>query len=143
MSNDQIRLVVTRRLAASPERVFDAWLDEANIGRWLFATPDGVMEHVKVDPRVGGGFEIDERRGDQLARHWGRYLVLDRPSRIVFEFGDHFSAEPTRVAVEIAPDGSGCIVTLTHELDPKWASVVDSARKGWTGILDGLSRAVT
>lgn len=54
---------VTHRFTASAERVFDAWLDPANVGKWLFATPDGVMVRVAFDARVRGKFVITERRG--------------------------------------------------------------------------------
>ena len=85
--------------------MFDAWLDPDSVGRWLFATPDGVMERVEIDARVGGGFRIDERRGVDLAEHFGEYVELDRPRRLAFDFWTSFSAERTRVTVTIAPDG--------------------------------------
>jgi len=40
---DPVILTVSRDIAASPERVFDAWLDPAIARRFLFATPDGEM----------------------------------------------------------------------------------------------------
>lgn len=131
-------VTVTRRIAASPERLFDAWLDADAVGRWLFATPDGVSERVEIDARVGGGFRIDERRGDEVAGHHGEYLEIDRPRRLVFDFWTSFSDERTRVTIEIAPDGAGSLLTLTHE--GVWADHAGRTSQGWSMILGGLER---
>ena len=139
---EAIRLEVSRRIAAPPERVFDAWLDPASVGRWLFATPDGVMEKVEVDPRVGGRFEIDERRGKDLAEHFGEYLEIDRPRRLVFSFAAMRDAGFTRVTITIVPEGDGSRLTLVHEMDPRWADYEERTREGWTRILAGLAREV-
>jgi uncharacterized protein YndB with AHSA1/START domain len=139
---EAIRIEVSRRIAAPPERVFDAWLDPASVGRWLFATPDGVMARVEIEPRVGGRFEIDERRGDQLAEHFGEYLEIDRPRRLVFSFAAMRDAGFTRVTVTIVPDGDGSRITLLHEMDPRWADYEERTRDGWTKILAGLAREV-
>ena len=136
MSRDSVSIEVTRRLSATPEKVFDAWLDPENLGRWLFATPEGRMERVEVDPRVGGRFEIDERRGDGLARHWGTYVEIDRPRRLAFDFGTSFEATPTRVTVTIEPDGDGSMLTLRH--DGLWSEWEDRTRHGWDMILANL-----
>ena len=138
MTTETAIVEVSRRIAASPEQVFDAWLDRDSLGRWLFATPDGVMERVEVDPRVGGHFEIDERRDGELARHWGTYVELERPRRLAFDFGTSFEATPTRITVTIAPDGDGSLLTLRHE--GVWADWEDRTRQGWTMILDGLAK---
>lgn len=81
MSSVTVR--VNRRFEASAERVFDAWLDPATLGRWLYATQGGQMLRVDVDPRVGGAYAIVERRPDGDAAHYGRYLEIDRPRRLV------------------------------------------------------------
>src|SRR5436853_2508854 len=105
---------VERRLAASPEAVFDAWLDPEGLGQWLFRTPAGTLERVEVDPRVGGGFRVDERREDGVAEHHGEYVALDRPHRLAFEFWTSVSAERTRGTIDIAADKVGSLLTLTH-----------------------------
>lgn len=133
-----VTVTLERRIAAAPEKVFDAWLDPDGVRHWLFATPDGVMERVEVDPRVGGGFTIVERRGADRAEHFGEYVELDRPRRLAFDFWTSFSDERTRVAVTIAPDGDGSLLTLTHE--GVWADWQEKTRQGWTMILGGLAR---
>lgn len=139
-----IILTVERRIAAPPERVFDAWLDPASVGRWLFATPDGVMEQVEIDARVGGRFLIAERRGGEVAEHFGEYLEIKRPHRLVFTFAAIRDSGTTRVTVTIVPDGGdGSRLTLVHEMDPLWAEYADRTRDGWTMILEGLDRSLS
>ena len=139
---DGVRVTVRRRFDAPPERVFDAWLDPDSARHWLFATPDGAMERVELNPRVGGRFRIDERRGGELAEHFGEYLEIDRPHRLVFSFAAIRDSGSTRVAVTIEPDGDGSLLTLVHEMDPRWADYEERTREGWTMILDGLARTL-
>ena len=133
-------LVVSRRFAASPERLFDAWFDPKAVGTWLFATPGGVSKHVEIDARLGGGFAVHEQRGDILATHFGVYREIVRPNRIVFTFATDKLGTSTRVTIDIKPDGAGSLLTLT-QLDPEWGPRDAGIRAGWQGILEGLARA--
>lgn len=132
---------VSRRLPATPEQVYDAWLDPAHAEQWLFRTPDGSLERCEIDARVGGGFRIDERRGEDIAEHHGEYVEIDRPRLLAFDFWTSFSDERTRVTVAIAPDGAGSLLTLTHE--GVWDGWQEKTRQGWTMILDHLAQALT
>ena len=135
-----IEIRVEKRLRHPRERVFDAFLDPARVGQWLFHTPAGVMEQTDYDPVVGGSFAIFERRGGGLARHFGRFITIDRPDRIVFDFWtDEATDEPTRVSVAFADQGDGCRLTLTHDLAPAGAAYADRTSGGWTMILDSLA----
>ncbi|MES2054515.1 MAG: SRPBCC domain-containing protein [Pseudomonadota bacterium] len=136
-----IILTVTRDFTAPPERVFDAWLDPVQAGKFLFATPDGEMRTVEIDARVGGRALIVERRPAGDAGHRLEYEVIDRPNRLVFLF----AADPaedgewTRVSIAIAATAQGSTLTLTHEMDPQWAAYEDRTRQGWTMILTSLA----
>lgn len=138
MTTDKKELVVKHIFNAPPELVFDAWLDANTVGRWLFATPDGKMDSVKIDARVGGEFEIIDKRGDELTRHVGTYLDIDRPRQLVFTFAvPQYSAEFTKVTIDIVPLDSGCELTLKHEgVLPEWS---ESTVDGWSMILSGLA----
>ena len=136
---DPVEIRVEKRFGHPCERVFDAFLDPARVGEWLFHTPDGVMEQTDYDPRPGGSFEIFERRGADLARHFGRFVEIERPDRVVFDFWvDEAPTEKTRVTVLFTPAGDGCDVTLSHGLAPAWAAYAERSAAGWTLILDNL-----
>jgi uncharacterized protein YndB with AHSA1/START domain len=138
---ETVTIVVRRHYAFPPERVFDAWLDPALAGKFLFATPDGIMLKVEIDARVGGGFVITERRGDRDDEHRGKYLEIDRPRRLVFSFGDDIAFDATTVTVEITPAGDGCDLVLTHTgVGAQWERQTNA---GWTGILEGLAAALS
>jgi len=136
-----VEVRVTRHFSASPERVFDAWLDPKKAGRFLFATADGEMVRVEIDARVGGRYSITDRRDGQDVEHVGEYLEIDRPRRLVFTLQVPFySEEVDRVTVEIEPADGGCDLTLIHETAPRWA---DGAVEGWRGILDSLEEVIS
>ncbi|HPF45926.1 MAG: SRPBCC domain-containing protein [Alphaproteobacteria bacterium] len=132
---------VERDFDASVETVFDAWLDGKNVGNWLFATPDGIMKEVDVDPREGGRFIIGEQRGEEYARHVGRYHLIDKPKKIIFSYyyetGDEDELE-SNVVIEFKATEQGCSIILTHEMDDVYAEYEESAINGWTMIFDGL-----
>ena len=138
-------LTVSRDFDASPEAVFDAWLDPEKAGKFLFATPDGEMLKVEIDARVGGRALVVERRASGDAHHHLQYEVIDRPNRLVFLFRADPAEEGTwtRVSIDITQNGTGSTLTLTHEMDPQWAAYEDQTRKGWTTILDSLAKVIS
>lgn len=139
-----IILTVTRDFHASPERVFDAWLNPEQARRFLFATPDGGMIRCEIDARVGGRALIVERRPSGDAHHRLQFEVIDRPHRLVFLFAADPAGEGewTRVSIDIAETAAGCTLRLTHEMAPEWAAYEEQTRKGWGMILAGLDRVM-
>jgi uncharacterized protein YndB with AHSA1/START domain len=137
-----IEIAIARHIEAPPEQVFDAWLDQGSVGRWLFATPGGVLKRVVVEPHVGGGFVISEERDGQVAEHVGTYLEIDRPRRLAFEFAADPNEKPVRVTVVFVPEAGATNVTLRQEVPAKWVEFADRGRAGWTTILAGLARVV-
>jgi uncharacterized protein YndB with AHSA1/START domain len=140
-----VSLTLSRTFAASPERVFDAWLDPAEARRFLFATPKGEMTRVEIDPKIDGEALIVERRGDVEALHHLRYEAIDRPRRLVFLFkaciaGGPVADEWTRVTIIVEREGQGARLTLTHE--GVWPDFEDKTREGWTMILASLAETL-
>lgn len=136
---------VTRRFNASPERVFDAWLDTAMIGRFMFGAHlrDEQVVSLSNEPCVGGRFSYKVTRQGQLIDHMGTYCELDRPRRLVFTWGvDREENDKSIVTIEIRPDGNGCVLTLTHRIDPAFADYAERTEQGWSKITGDLANAL-
>lgn len=130
---------VSREFTASAEAVFDAWLDPQKAGKFLFATPTGVMKTVDIDARVGGKFCIIETRDGVDTEHIGEYLEIDRPQHLRFSFGGNpFPA--TYVTLSMTETALGCVLHLMHE--GVWADYETSVIQGWTSILENLAQLV-
>ena len=107
-----LTLVVSRRFVASPERVFDAWLDP-NAGR--VAVRDAGRDFGSMSrSMLARGFPQSTSSGDSLATHFGTYLEIVRPNRIVFTFGTERQESTTVVMVDIRRTAAGGLLTLTH-----------------------------
>ncbi|KQW43231.1 MULTISPECIES: SRPBCC domain-containing protein [unclassified Roseateles] len=143
-STDHLEVKVHHRFRQPAERVFDAWLDVGLARQFLFSTDTGEMVRCDIDPRVGGRFVLTDRRADGDVEHTGEYLVIDRPSRLVFTFGIP-AASPSFdiVTIEISPESDGgCTLRLTAQMQPEWKDYVDRAGQGWRQILESLDEAL-
>lgn len=111
------RLVMQRRFKAPPERVFDAWVDPAVAGKWLFhGGPDAERATHDLPARVDAKWTVISTRAGVTYKAEGFYLEVDRPRRLVFTFGMPPDNTYDRITVEFAPDGEGgCLMTFTQE----------------------------
>ena len=133
-----VEVRVSHRFSQPPERVFDAWLDPENAGRWLFATPTGQMIGVEIDPHVGGSFVFVDRREGENIEHTGQYLKIARPRRLAFTFAvPKYSKLSTTVTIDIVPTAAGCELSLTH--DGVLSEYATRTQEGWGTILSGLA----
>src|SRR5205809_6220382 len=112
-------LRLTKRYRAPPERVFDAWIDPAIAGAWLFATASRPMARVEIDARVGGAFRLVDEQDGQVIEYAGQYVEISPHRRLVFTLAlERRPHEMTRVIVEIAPLNAQSSLTLVHENVP-------------------------
>lgn len=140
---EPVKAIVTRRFRAVPERVFDAFLDPAKAGRFLFATKAGTIVRAEIDPRVGGAYCFTDRRAGENVEHRGTYVEIDRPRRLVLTPSvDQFGQDHDLVTIEIEPDGTGSALTLTHAMGPDLGAYQKRTEQGWTAILENLARTL-
>lgn len=151
--SQSVTVRVTRRINVPVDKAFDAWLTPSTAARFLFATRTGNIMHCDIDPMVGGGFLVTDRRpvadGDESfyeAQHRGTYVEIDRPKRIVFDFTVDPMHEPSRVTLDFVPMGvSICEVVLTHELGDGDVARSNAKRteQGWSRMLEQLDKVLT
>src|SRR5262249_17950010 len=98
----------------------------------------GDIRRVEIDARVGGKFFFSDMRDGTEARHWGNYLELDRPRRIVFTWivDESEEANPSKVTLTIESDAGGCVATIVHEIDEAWREYIPKTQAGWARMLE-------
>lgn len=133
----------SRRMAASPERVIDAWLDLDQVRRWseLSLASMGLaadVRRVEIDAQPGGRFTFSDMRDGEEAVHRGTYRVIDRSRRLVFTW---FTSEEeeredlSTVTLTVEPQGAGSVATMSHEMSVQWAEYVQQTADAWGRML--------
>jgi uncharacterized protein YndB with AHSA1/START domain len=128
-------LEVEARIAASPETVFDFFVEPDKMIQWMGRS-------ARLDPRPGGEFRCD-MKADTVAS--GEYVAVERPDRIVFTWGWNSEDSVTKpgsstVEVLLAADGDGTHVRLLHHDLPS-AESAEKHGRGWRHYLDRLAKA--
>lgn len=132
-------LTLRRRIAAAPEKVFQAWTDPLRIARWWGCPETRSVPQVAIDVRVGGKFRVELRTEDGATHVMhGTYHEVVPARRLVFTWHQSAFGDATSlVTVSLRPDGDGTWLTLTHEQFAD-ETVRDQHVHGWTGSLDRL-----
>jgi uncharacterized protein YndB with AHSA1/START domain len=128
----------TISIAASPEAVWEFFVDPEKLTRWMGQRAD-------LDPRPGGIYRCEVIPGHTAA---GEFVELDAPRRLVFTWGWEKSGEeesPVRpgsstIEVELTPDGDGTSLHFVHRDLPSDASAASHAH-GWDHYLPRLEIA--
>ncbi len=130
-------LTIKRTFPAPKERVFRAWTDPAELGRWWRLGDGWTTPLVEMDLRAGGKFVISNQHpsGDMLVVR-GEFRVVDPPERLVYTWHIEKSSFPeTIVTVEFRALGDKTEVVVTHQL---LTEMGPSALAGWNAALENL-----
>lgn len=71
-------ITLNRTINASPDEVFDAWLDHTSPGSPWFGVPKAIVNPPKVDALFYSMYQLE---GREIA-HYGRFVTLDKPHKI-------------------------------------------------------------
>lgn len=135
-------LTINRRIKSSPQKIYQAWIDPAQIAQW-FGPSETIAGsvHAQMDVRVGGKFCVSFRTEDgEYHEVGGTYREVVPDQQLVFTWAWHSTPErESLVRITIRPDGDGNILTLHHEQFFDQAAR-DGHERGWRGTLDKLER---
>lgn len=124
-------LVLTERVKAGPDRVFDFLVDPEQMLRWMGTEAD-------IDARPGGRFWLNVT-GTDIAS--GSYVEVDRPNRVVFTWGwegsDEVPPASSTVTITLTADGDETIVELRHDGLPD--GQIETHGEGWNYFVDRLA----
>jgi uncharacterized protein YndB with AHSA1/START domain len=138
-SQSEITLAIRRTIRTTPERLFAAWTDPAQLVEWW--GPKGVeCIDAQVDLRVGGRYRIGNRLPDgKILWIAGEFEVVDPPHRLTYTWQLEGMGGPTeRVTVRFERHGEATEVIVMHERIPN-ETIRDQHAYGWNGCLDGLA----
>ena len=144
-SDSGTSLKMTRTFEATPQRVFDAWLDPGQASKWLGPrTMVARCEALALEPRVGGRYRFKMHTHDGGAQTVaGVYREIARPTRLVFTWAFEGKDKPdqTLVTVTFRPVAGGTEMTLLHE---NFADSTrrDSHNQGWAGSFEQLAKVL-
>jgi uncharacterized protein YndB with AHSA1/START domain len=155
ITENNIKLQLTRVFDAPREMVFRAWTDASQFKQWFGAAAceGSSLQALNLDARTGGKYCIQVRRADgEYFTTVGTYREVKPPERISFTWqfekdgrGDGFGeVEPPEmlVTLEFKALGKQTELILTHE---KFASLEsrDRHNEGWTRCLNELGQFVS
>lgn len=134
-----VHLIVRRMIRATPERLFEAWTEPAQVKQW-WGPAEVHCSEAAVDLRVGGAYRIANTMPDgRVLWILGEFEEISPPHKLVYTWRlDPPGAERReRVTVRFEPRGEDTEVIVVHE------RIVDDASRamheyGWIGCLDGL-----
>ena len=138
-SGDQLStLRIQRLLPATPQEVFDAWIDPESLRQW-FCPGTVSLPSVELDVRVGGHFRIVMRDETKDLLHSGIYREITPPQRLVFTWRSSGTYDQeTLVTIELHPRGNKTELVLTHERLPD-ASSAGKHEDGWQDVIGKLT----
>jgi len=132
--------IVRRLLPASPDVVYDEWLDPVALADWMCPRP-ARCRNIESEPRLGGRLRIDIEDDGEEFRVSGEYLVLDRPTRLSFSWSCSTWPDPSLksvVNVLLEPrENAQTLMTIEHTLLPP--GLVAQHERGWAAIAQQLA----
>ena len=136
-----VALVIKRTFDASPEDVFEAWTDPAQVAVWY--GPEGFTNEIhSFELKEGGQYSLTMNAPDG-AKHKlkGVFKTIEKPTKLVFtwQWENEEMGRETIVTVELAAIGDKTEMIFTH------SGFVNEQGKemhnqGWTGSFNKLEK---
>ena len=143
MAAENYSLKISRTFQAPRARVFEAWMNPADLKNWWHMSADATTPIAEVDLRVGGHYRLGMTLpgSDEAIMLGGEFLRVEPPELLEYTWAwENAGDEPeSTVLVEFKDLGQSTEVVITHGV------FVSEQRKqehlgGWQGCMDQLDK---
>lgn len=118
------------------------WLDASRFKDWMAPRSEATVIEAQAEPVIGGRFLVVMRAHGRDETHEGRFLLIDRPSRLRFTWASTAAGPDSVIDITLLESGNDhAMVLLKHEHLPTYASR-ENHREGWRRILDNLAKVL-
>ena len=143
---DPIPLIVSRKIQASPDRLFAAFKDPVSLVRWFIPGDEVSLDVEQFNFRCEGAYEFTYHMPDgRSASVSGHFTSLREPTELAFSWiwrsPDPLADIPMHVHFRFRPDGDHTEVIITHTGIPS-DMACSIQENGWEGTLAMLERFV-
>jgi uncharacterized protein YndB with AHSA1/START domain len=139
----ELELTVSRTIAASREKVFNAWLSPETLAK--FMRPPGTTgddARVTTDPVKGGRFSIVMKTPEKEIPHAGTYLEIDPHSRLAFTWESPHSLDDSVVTIDFAEPQPGMTEITLKQVKFRSEQARNGHVEGWNAILGNFARGL-
>jgi uncharacterized protein YndB with AHSA1/START domain len=140
-------IVLEIEIAGSPERVFRAITDPAQLAAWWNPSDGRPTTSWQLDLRVGGAWRASG--WDEGCGHWvveGEIVELTPPTALAYTWRERTERErpfgQTLVRYDLEPTALGTRLRLTHSGFGTHRDALDSHRDGWASLAEQLRHFV-
>ena len=129
-----MELNINRTIAATPQEVYEAWLDPDSP-----VNPFHGSKRMVFEPKVGALYYFVHMQGKTERPHYGRFLVLDRGSKIQMTWmSNHTWGLESTVTVTFKAKGGDTLLTLKHANlpDDEMGAAHDEGWQHFLGLLE-------
>ncbi|WP_426122749.1 SRPBCC family protein [Pararhizobium sp. PWRC1-1] len=136
----ELELTVSRKIAASRERVFNAWLSPQMLAKFMMTPlPGSKPAKVSNDPIKGGRFSIVMVTPEKEIPHGGTYLEIDPFAHLSFTWESPYSLDDSVVTIDLAELGPESTEIIVRHVKFKSEEARQGHEQGWTAILGNLA----
>jgi len=130
-------ITVARTIPASPEKVFDLWMDANSPGGPWFGA-----ERVILNPVVDGLFYFAGKHEGRIWPRYGRFLQINRPHQVEYTWmSEATKGAESIVTVTLELQGDETQITRRHSGVPD-EEMGRRHQEGWAWVLNALADAV-
>lgn len=105
-----MELTITRTISATPDEVFDAWLDPS-----VPCNPWNGSDRLIFEPKVNTAFNVTYGKGAKENPHFGRFIALERGTRIQHTWMSRYThGLESIVTITLRKQGDDTLLTLHH-----------------------------